>query len=94
MAKKKIVWIAHEGNKSGANNALLSYASLLKDKGYEMMIIVPSMGSMHSECLQRGLYVKQFYYYWIIYSDKVRIYHWLKRRLRNGVLFHEFLTSQ
>jgi glycosyltransferase involved in cell wall biosynthesis len=87
VAKKKIVWIAHEGNKSGANNALLSYASLLKVSDYEMVIVVPSIGNMFTECQKRGLNVKRFYYYWVIYSDKIGIYNWLKRRLRNGVTF-------
>jgi glycosyltransferase involved in cell wall biosynthesis len=87
VVKKRIVWIAHEGNKSGANNALLSYAGLLKDRDYEVVIVVPSIGNMYTECLEKGLRVKRFYYYWVIYSGKIRVCDWLRRRLRNGVTF-------
>jgi glycosyltransferase involved in cell wall biosynthesis len=49
--KKKIVWLAHEANRSGANIALLEYVDALKDV-YDFHIILPHEGNM-SEALQQ-----------------------------------------
>jgi glycosyltransferase involved in cell wall biosynthesis len=74
--KKKIVWLAHEGNKSGANIAMLEYAEALKDR-YEFHIILPHEGSMIPALTARGIpysIIRQ--YGW---ADSVLRSQWVKR---------------
>src|SRR5689334_18271928 len=52
--KQKIVWVAHEGNKSGANVALLEYVAALKDV-YDFHIILPHEGNMISALTNRRI---------------------------------------
>jgi len=89
--KKKIFWVAHEGNRSGANNALLDYAQMLNDGNYDVTVIVPSAGSMKDEGVKRRLKIKLFYYYPAVYLRKsVDIFFWLRKRLRNIVTLFQF----
>jgi glycosyltransferase involved in cell wall biosynthesis len=43
--KPKIVWLAHEGDRSGANVALLGYLDALRDT-YDFHVILPHQGNM------------------------------------------------
>lgn len=87
--KKKLFWIAHEGEKSGANNALLAFASALKDK-YDITVIVPSSGAMWRESERIGVNVKLFHYYSVMYSGNGwAMLLWLRKRLRNFVTFFQ-----
>ncbi|WP_018610987.1 glycosyltransferase family 4 protein [Segetibacter koreensis] len=42
----KILWLAHEGNMSGANICLLEYLEILKEQGMESHLIVPFSNKM------------------------------------------------
>ena len=87
----KIFWIAHEGNKSGANNMLLDYAALLNKRAYDITVIVPAKGNMIDECIKRNLRTKHFYYASMVHVQPIGIAQWIKRRLRNYLLFFEVL---
>jgi len=50
--KKKIIWLAHEGNLSGANIALLEYIDILIDE-YVFHVILPHDGTMRKELEHR-----------------------------------------
>src|SRR5258706_8100449 len=52
--KKKIVWLAHEANVSGANIALLEYVDALSDT-YDFHIILPHEGNMREALQQRNI---------------------------------------
>lgn len=87
MDKKKIFWIAHEGSRSGANNALLDYSESLKNEGYAVLVVVPSAGNMIEEAESRGLKTKLFYYYNMVYSGRFDIFFWIRKRSRNFITF-------
>jgi glycosyltransferase involved in cell wall biosynthesis len=52
--KKKICWLAHESNMSGANIALLEYIDVLTDE-YDFHIILPHEGNMTAALIQRNI---------------------------------------
>ncbi len=63
--KKKIIWLAHEGNLSGANIALLEYVDVLKDE-YDFHLILPHEGSMNEALNERSIPVTMIpQYSWI-----------------------------
>ena len=53
-AKKKILWLAHEGNLSGANIAMLEYVDALRQE-YDFHIVLPHGGNMESELMQNQI---------------------------------------
>lgn len=53
-SKKKILWLAHESNLSGANIALLEYIDVLKDK-YDFHCILPHKGNMAKAFKERHI---------------------------------------
>lgn len=52
---KKIIWIAHEANTSGANLCLLEYISILKELGYAQILILPHKGNMEGLSAEIGV---------------------------------------
>jgi glycosyltransferase involved in cell wall biosynthesis len=52
--KKKVCWLAHESNLSGANIALLEYIDVLTDD-YDFHIILPHEGNMTAALIQRNI---------------------------------------
>ena len=52
--KRKIVWLAHEGNLSGANIAMLEYVDALRPE-YDFHIILPHGGTMENELMQKQI---------------------------------------
>jgi L-malate glycosyltransferase len=87
---KKIFWVAHEGNRSGANNALLDYAGALNSNVYSITIIIPSKGNMWKQCIERNLNVKMFSYYSVMGSNRKKYWlFWVKKRLRNLLTFFQ-----
>ncbi len=52
MLKKKVLWLTHEANVSGANIALLEYVDALKDS-YEFHFILPHEGNMATAFKER-----------------------------------------
>ena len=91
MIKKKIFWVAHEGNRSGANNALLDYAEVLIHEDYDIVIIIPSIGNLVAECHQRGLKTKLFYYAGVTKVGKGGFFNTLKKIFRNLVTLVQFI---
>lgn len=79
--KQKVVWLAHEGNRSGANVALLEYVNSLRDV-YEFHIILPHEGNMIAVLEQRRIpYSVIPQYGW---AGSVGWWNWV-RRLRIGI---------
>jgi glycosyltransferase involved in cell wall biosynthesis len=54
VVKKKVLWLAHEANVSGANIALLEYVDALKDE-YEFHFILPHNGNMEIAFKERRM---------------------------------------
>jgi glycosyltransferase involved in cell wall biosynthesis len=54
VEQKKVVWLAHEANLSGANIAMLEYIDALK-ADYKFYAILPHKGNMASEFKKRGV---------------------------------------
>ncbi len=80
--KKKIIWLAHEANQSGANIALLEYVDALQDV-YVFHIILPHCGNMKAALQQRNISCSVIHQYnWaqnIAWWDWFR---WCRIRLR------------
>jgi glycosyltransferase involved in cell wall biosynthesis len=60
---KKIVWVAHESNKSGANLCLLEFVEILSKVGYNQLVIIPHKGNMQIELNKLGVASKVIHYY-------------------------------
>lgn len=62
IKKKKIIWLAHESNLSGANIALLEWIDVLKED-YTFHIIVPHEGNMQTALATRRIATTVIYQY-------------------------------
>ncbi len=82
VQKKKIIWLAHEGNLSGANIALLEYVDALKDD-YDFHIILPHSGTMSSALRQRNISSTVIPQYGWVGNSQKNIENQLKRWLRS-----------
>jgi glycosyltransferase involved in cell wall biosynthesis len=96
---KKIVWVAHESNKSGANLCLIEFVDVLSKLGYNQLVVLPHTGNMEYELSKLGVSSKVIHYYpWVRPVDRgLSIKMLIKRNARNLVavlsfikLFHEF----
>lgn len=80
--KRKIVWLAHEANISGANIALLEYITALK-AAYDFHVILPHEGSMQGTLLQQGIPSSVIYQYgWANSIPWWNIRQWIRLGLR------------
>ena len=93
MAKHKMLWILHEGNKSGANMALLEYFGILKEMGYTLSVIVPANGTLLPELKKLNIpYLKIPYYPWTRELNKGYFSKdWLRKLVRNTLSVLKFL---
>ena len=92
----KIVWLAHEGNLSGANLCLLEYLQILRSNGIENYLIIPFGGEgLEQKALELGIPVKRIKYYswtWQPNSPKLRWFIAFRRWLRNTMAIAEIST--
>jgi glycosyltransferase involved in cell wall biosynthesis len=90
---KKIVWVAHESNKSGANLCLLEFVEVLSKLGYNQLVIIPHTGNMLIELNKLGVASKVIHYYsWVRPVDRsLSIKLILKRNGRNLIAFLNFV---
>ena len=66
MHKKKILWIAHESNKSGANLCLKEFMEIAAAEGFEQLLILPHKGNMELVAKELGIKCKIVHYYsWV-----------------------------
>ena len=80
--KKKIVWLAHEANQSGANIALLEYVDALKDV-FDFHIILPHTGNMKAALLQRNISCSIIHQYsWAQNNAWWNWFTWCRIRIR------------
>jgi glycosyltransferase involved in cell wall biosynthesis len=71
MGHKKIVWIAHEANKSGANLCLQEFMQIATEAGFEQLLILPHKGNMELVAKELKIPVKIIHYYsWVIGSGE------------------------
>jgi len=89
----KIVWIAHESNKSGANLCLLEFVEVLSKLGYNQLVVLPHCGNMEDELNKLGVASKVIHYYsWVRPVDHpLSIELILKRNGRNLIAFIFFV---
>ncbi|MBI1781724.1 MAG: glycosyltransferase [Sphingobacteriales bacterium] len=59
----KILWLAHEGFISGANNCLFEYIEILEQKGINNIVIVPMPGAMENLFQSKDISVYQVKFY-------------------------------
>jgi glycosyltransferase involved in cell wall biosynthesis len=85
MHRKKIVWVAHEGNKSGANLCLKEFMQIATEAGFEQLLILPHTGSMESVAKECNVSIKVIHYYSWTRKLENRFFDskFLKRFLRN-----------
>jgi glycosyltransferase involved in cell wall biosynthesis len=91
MKKKRIIWLAHEANKSGANLCLKEFMQIASSFNYEQMLILPHKGNMESVANEMKIPVKIIpYYSWIRrLNDNYFDSNYLKRIVRNTIaVFH------
>ncbi len=90
---KKIVWVAHESNKSGANLCLLEFVEVLSKFGYNQIVVLPHIGNMEDELNKLGVSSKIIHYYtWARPSNQsLSIESILKRNGRNLIAFFQFV---
>ncbi|MEP6951263.1 MAG: glycosyltransferase [Ginsengibacter sp.] len=66
MKPKKIVWLAHEANVSGANLGLKEFMQVASHLGYKQILILPHKGNMENAGSELKIPVKIISYYpWI-----------------------------
>ena len=66
MSKKKILWLAHEANISGANLCLKEFMMVAAAEGYEQLLIIPHAGNMELVSKQLNIPTKIIHYYsWV-----------------------------
>jgi len=68
--KKKILWLTHEANVSGANISILEYIDALV-YDFHFFIILPHQGNMQDELERRGIPYSIIYQY-----SWTNVYHW------------------
>jgi glycosyltransferase involved in cell wall biosynthesis len=91
MNKKRIIWLAHEANKSGANLCLKEFMQVASSFNYEQLLILPHKGNMESLAKEMNIPVKVIpYYSWNRQlGDNYFDSNYLKRIVRNTIAtFH------
>lgn len=83
--RPKVIWIAHEGNVSGANFCLLEFMAIAKQEGWESLLLLPAQGSMLEAAEKIGIPTKIVHFYaWIRRIEEPFFNaNFLKRLLRN-----------
>jgi glycosyltransferase involved in cell wall biosynthesis len=82
----KILWLAHEGNISGANICLLEFLDILNDANTTNYLVIPWAGSMASKAEQKvkKLSAVKFYsWVWPLQSPPASLTFRTRRWLRN-----------
>lgn len=74
--KKKIAWLTHEANRSGANIVLLEYVDALNDM-YDFHIILPHEGNMREALQQREIPCSVIHQYG--WAGSIGWWNWVKR---------------
>ncbi len=82
---KKIIWAAHESNKSGANLCLLEFVEVLAKLGYDQLVVLPHTGNMEVELNNFGVQTKIIHFYaWVRpIGKRLSLLMLLKRNARN-----------
>jgi glycosyltransferase involved in cell wall biosynthesis len=82
---KKVIWILHEGNISGANLAAYDYAKVLLDHSWRIKWVLPSNGSFNQflEDENQETKIIGFYGWMIKIGSKVNLLIYLRQRIRN-----------
>jgi glycosyltransferase involved in cell wall biosynthesis len=88
----KIVWVAHESNKSGANLCLLEFVAVLSKVGYNQLVVLPHTGNMEHELNKLGVASRIIHYYnWARPVDQsLSMESIIKRNGRNLIAFLQF----
>jgi glycosyltransferase involved in cell wall biosynthesis len=81
----KYLWIAHEGNYSGANRAALEFTDVLVQKGNKVVWLLPSKSSFAGVLESKGynVHIIGFYNWTIRLSCKKKVGWIIKTTLRN-----------
>ncbi|MFM2359365.1 MAG: hypothetical protein RLY16_1358 [Bacteroidota bacterium] len=84
--KPKVIWIAHEGNVSGANFCLLEFMAIAKQEGWESLLLLPAQGSMLEAAAKIGIPTKIVHYYSWVRKIEEPFFNqkFIKRLLRNS----------
>ncbi len=90
---KKIIWVAHESNKSGANLCLLEFVEVLEKLGYDQKVVLPHSGNMEVELTNMGVESKIIHFYsWVRPTDKrLSLRMLLRRNARNLIAIMNFI---
>jgi len=62
LKKKKLLWVAHESNKSGANIAMLEFIDALTTE-FDSLVVLPHEGNMQIALSERGITSAVIYQY-------------------------------
>lgn len=83
---KVLVWIIHEGNRSGANLALLEHFQLLQQLNYQLKVISPASGSFTRQLQNQGIsvFIIPFYPWTRALAEGFFRKDWFRRFLRNS----------
>jgi glycosyltransferase involved in cell wall biosynthesis len=87
--QKKIVWLAHEANLSGANIAMLEYVDALAGD-YSFHVILPHTGNMKAALQQRnipGTVIHQ--YSWTQKIPWWNCFRWCRTRIRSWIAIRQ-----
>ncbi len=89
---KKIIWIAHEANLSGANLCVLEYMQLLSHTGSNQILVLPHIGNMQQKASEMGVktVIIPFYGWGRRLNENFLNKGILKRLLRNSLAFFQF----
>jgi glycosyltransferase involved in cell wall biosynthesis len=81
----KYLWIAHEGNYTGANRAALEFSDVLVRSGHQVAWLLPSNGTFHKVLLNKGYDVNiiGFYNWTFPMGSSQNIGRIIKTSLRN-----------
>ncbi|RZK26383.1 MAG: glycosyltransferase [Flavobacterium sp.] len=86
----KVLWVAHEGNYSGANIAMIEYIKKLKDE-YISVVVLPHCGNMQGVLEGEGInYVIIPHYNWAKPMHWWQIIKWSKILIRSIVALRAF----
>ncbi len=90
---KKIIWVAHESNKSGANLCLLEFVEVLAKLGYDQKVVLPHSGNMEVELTNMGVESKIIHFYsWVRPTDKrLSLRMLFRRNARNLIAVLNFI---
>lgn len=85
--KKKIVWVVHEGQLSGANLSLLEYLQLLSENDFEIYLVTPRLGEFTNMAAPFVSHSYEIYFYsWCINPFvKIGLVSSLRKIIRNRI---------